>query len=115
MAITMDTRSARRPGRVPVAAAAHAIQRARAFAAATRHSRLVAVLRIAFPAAAAATLLVYALSAPPKRVPPAGNRRAVEGQSIRIRSLSQQFGDDDRTPRTFKFGQRHRIALNCPK
>jgi lipopolysaccharide export system protein LptA len=60
MAITVDTRNARRPGRVPVAAA-RVSQRARAFVAAGRHSRLVAVLRIACPVAAVAVLGVYAL------------------------------------------------------
>jgi lipopolysaccharide export system protein LptA len=61
MAITLDTRSARRPGRMPAAAIASVGQRARAFAAATRHSRLVAVLRILCPLVAIGTVGVYAL------------------------------------------------------
>jgi len=60
MAITLDTRNARRPGRVP-AVVASVGQRARAFAAAKRHSRLVAMLRILLPLAAIGIAGVYAL------------------------------------------------------
>jgi lipopolysaccharide transport protein LptA len=62
MAITVDTRNARRPGRVP-AAAGRVGQRAKAFVAAQRHSLLVAVLRIACPLAAVGILGFYALVA----------------------------------------------------
>jgi len=60
MAITLDTRNARRPGRVP-AVVASVGQRARAYAAAKRHSRLVAMLRILLPLAAIGIAGVYAL------------------------------------------------------
>jgi lipopolysaccharide transport protein LptA len=61
MAITMVTRNARRPGRAPAAAAARVSQRARAFAAARRHSWVVAVLRIVLPLTALGILCAYAL------------------------------------------------------
>ena len=61
MATTINSRNARQPGRVTAAAALRITQRARAFASAQRHSRLVAALRIACPVAAVATLAVYAL------------------------------------------------------
>ena len=60
MAITVDTRNARRSGRTP-AVSARVIHRARAFAAARRHSRLVAVLRILCPLVALGIVAVYAL------------------------------------------------------
>jgi LPS export ABC transporter protein LptC len=60
MAITLDTRNARRPGRMP-AVVASVGQRARAFAAAKRHSRLVAMLRILLPLAAIGIAGAYAL------------------------------------------------------
>lgn len=60
MAITHDTRNARRPGRMP-AVVASVGQRARAFAAAKRHSRLVAMLRILLPLAAIGIAGVYVL------------------------------------------------------
>jgi len=56
MAITMDARVAHRPG-----PAARIGERARAFAAAQRHSRLVRLLRVALPLAAGAILVVYLL------------------------------------------------------
>ena len=59
MAITMDTRSARRPVGLPTTAVVRAGQRARAFAAAQRHSRLVRLLRILLPLAALTTLGLY--------------------------------------------------------
>jgi lipopolysaccharide export system protein LptA len=61
MAITFDTRNARRPGGAPAAVVARITQRARAFAAAQRHSRLVSLLRILLPLAALATLAAYVL------------------------------------------------------
>jgi LPS export ABC transporter protein LptC len=61
MAITLDTRNARRPGRMPSVTIASLSQRARAFAAAKRHSRLVAVLRILFPLVAIGIVGVYLL------------------------------------------------------
>ena len=61
MAITIDSGNPRRPGRMPAVAVARITQRARAFAAAKRHSRLVALLRILFPLAAIGTLAVYAM------------------------------------------------------
>jgi lipopolysaccharide transport protein LptA len=62
MAITFDTRNARRPGRPPAGAMARISLRARAFAAAQRHSRLVMALRIVLPLAALATLAIYAVA-----------------------------------------------------
>jgi LPS export ABC transporter protein LptC/lipopolysaccharide transport protein LptA len=61
MAITIDARNARPPGRAPSGALARVSQRARAFAAAQRHSRLVAALRIVLPLGALATLAVYVM------------------------------------------------------
>jgi lipopolysaccharide transport protein LptA len=61
MAVTIDTRNARRPGRVPAAATARVSLRARAFAAAQRHSLLVRLLRFLFPVAACGILGAYAL------------------------------------------------------
>jgi lipopolysaccharide export system protein LptA len=61
MAITVDSRQARRPGRTPGAAATRVGQRARAFAAAQRHSRLIGVLRVLCPLAAATVLAGYGL------------------------------------------------------
>ena len=61
MAITLDSRSARRPGRTPVVTIASLSQRARAFTAAKRHSRLVALLRILCPLTALGIVGVYAL------------------------------------------------------
>src|SRR5262245_6604328 len=61
MAITLDTRNARRPGRMPAITGASLSQRARAFAAARRHSRLVAVLRVACPLVAIGIVGVYVL------------------------------------------------------
>jgi lipopolysaccharide export system protein LptC len=62
MAITVDTRNARRPGRAPAAVVARVSQRARAFAAAQRHSRLVAILRVLLPLVALTTLAGYLLT-----------------------------------------------------
>jgi LPS export ABC transporter protein LptC len=62
MAITLDTRSARRPSRMPAVTIGSLSQRARAFAAAKRHSRLVAVLRIVCPLVAIGVVAVYALT-----------------------------------------------------
>jgi lipopolysaccharide export system protein LptA len=62
MAITLDTRTARRPGRMPAVGMASIGQRTRAFAAAKRHSRLVAVLRILCPLAALAVVGVYVMA-----------------------------------------------------
>src|SRR5262245_21001864 len=61
MAITVDTRNARRPGRAPAEAVARLTQHARAFAAAQRHSRLVATLRVLLPFAALVALTGYGL------------------------------------------------------
>lgn len=61
MAITVDTRNARRPGRMPAVTIGSLSQRARAFTAARRHSRLVAVLRILCPLVALGVVAVYAL------------------------------------------------------
>ena len=61
MAITLDTGNARRPGRTPAVTVARVSQRARAFAVARRHSRLVAVLRIVCPLVAIGIVGVYAL------------------------------------------------------
>jgi hypothetical protein len=61
MAITLDTRQARRAGRVAAVPVVRVGQRAHAFAAAKRHSRLVAALRIVFPLAAIAIVGVYVL------------------------------------------------------
>jgi LPS export ABC transporter protein LptC len=61
MAITIDARNARPPGRAPSGALARVSQRARAFAAAKRHSRFVAALRIVLPLGALATLAVYVM------------------------------------------------------
>ena len=62
MAITLDTRNARRPGRMPAVTVVRVAERARAFVAAKRHSRLVAVLRILCPLAAIGIVGVYALT-----------------------------------------------------
>jgi lipopolysaccharide transport protein LptA len=59
MAITMDTRNARRNVGLPTGAVVRAGQRARAFAAAQRHSRLVRLLRVLLPLAALTTLGIY--------------------------------------------------------
>jgi lipopolysaccharide export system protein LptA len=61
MAITIDSGNPRRPGRMPAVAVARVTQRARAFVAARRHSRVVALLRIVFPLAAIGTLAVYGM------------------------------------------------------
>ncbi len=61
MAITLDTRNARRPGRMPAVTIGSLSQRARAFTAAKRHSRLVAVLRILCPLVALGVVAIYAL------------------------------------------------------
>jgi len=61
MAVTIDTRSARGPGHMATASIAHIGARARAFAAAQRHGRLVRLLRIGFPLAAGGILLTYLL------------------------------------------------------
>ncbi len=60
MAITFDTREARDAGRTGVRVGAGVADRARAFALARRHSRLVRLLRVALPLAAAGILAVYA-------------------------------------------------------
>jgi lipopolysaccharide export system protein LptA len=62
MAITLDTRNARRPGRMPAVTIASVGQRARAFAAARRHSRVVAMLRILCPLVAIGIVGIYALA-----------------------------------------------------
>jgi lipopolysaccharide export system protein LptA len=59
MAITMDTRNARRAVGLPTSAVVRAGQRARAFAAAQRHSRVVRLLRVLLPLAALTTLGIY--------------------------------------------------------
>jgi lipopolysaccharide export system protein LptA len=59
MAITIDTRNGPRPGRMSAVALSRVGERARAFAAAQRHSRVVRLLRIVFPLAAAGILSVY--------------------------------------------------------
>jgi len=61
MAITFDTRDARDAGRTGARASAGAADGARAFAIARRHSRLVRLLRLALPLAAAGILAAYAL------------------------------------------------------
>jgi lipopolysaccharide export system protein LptA len=61
MAITIDSGNPRRPGRMPAVAVARVTQRARAFAAAKRHSRVVALLRIFLPLTAIGTLAVYGM------------------------------------------------------
>ena len=61
MAITFDTREARSAGRTGARAGAGVSDRARAFAVARRHSRLVRLLRIALPLTAAGILAAYAL------------------------------------------------------
>ena len=61
MAITIDSGNPRRPGRMPAVAVARVTQRARAFVAARRHSRVVALLRILFPLVAIGTLAVYGM------------------------------------------------------
>ncbi len=61
MAITFDTRDARNAGRSGTRASAGVVDGARAFAIARRHSRLVRLLRIALPLAAAGILAAYAL------------------------------------------------------
>ena len=61
MAITFDTRDARNAGRSGTRASAGVVDGARAFAIARRHSRLVRVLRLALPLAAAGILAAYAL------------------------------------------------------
>jgi lipopolysaccharide transport protein LptA/LPS export ABC transporter protein LptC len=63
MAITLDTRNARRPGRMSTATIASLSQRARAFAAAKRHSWVVAVLRVVCPLVAIGIVGAYALIA----------------------------------------------------
>jgi len=60
MAITIDTRDARGLGRTDGAAASLA-ERARGFAAARRHSRLVRLFRLALPLAALGVLVTYVL------------------------------------------------------
>jgi lipopolysaccharide export system protein LptA len=55
----MDTRNARRAVGLPTGAVVRAGQRARAFAAAQRHSRLVRLLRVLLPLAALTTLGIY--------------------------------------------------------
>ena len=61
MAITFDTRDARNAGRSGTRASAGVVDGARAFAIARRHSRLVRLLRLALPLAAAGILAAYAL------------------------------------------------------
>ncbi|MBX9589734.1 MAG: LPS export ABC transporter periplasmic protein LptC [Hyphomonadaceae bacterium] len=61
MAITFDTRDARDAGHTGVRASARVADRARAFAIARRHSRLVRLLRVALPLAAGGILAAYAL------------------------------------------------------
>jgi lipopolysaccharide transport protein LptA len=61
MAITFDMRHARDAGRTAARADASAGDRARAFAIARRHSRLVRLLRVLFPLAAGGILAAYAL------------------------------------------------------
>jgi lipopolysaccharide export system protein LptA len=60
MAITMDIRDG--PGQRPAASIGRIGERAKVFAAAQRHSRVVRLLRIAFPLAAGGTLAVYLLT-----------------------------------------------------
>jgi lipopolysaccharide transport protein LptA len=61
MAITIDSRQARRPGRTPAASLARVSlsHRAKAFAAAKRHSRLVRLLRMLCPLSAVGVLAAY--------------------------------------------------------
>jgi lipopolysaccharide transport protein LptA len=61
MAITFDTRDVRSAGRSGARARAGAVDGARAFAIARRHSRLVRLLRVLLPLAAAGILAAYAL------------------------------------------------------
>jgi lipopolysaccharide transport protein LptA len=61
MAITFDTRDARNAGHSAARARAGAVDGARAFAIARRHSRLVRLLRLLLPLAAAGILATYAL------------------------------------------------------
>lgn len=62
MAITFDTRDARNAGRSGTRASASVVDGARAFAIARRHSRLVRLLRVLLPLAAAGILAAYALT-----------------------------------------------------
>jgi lipopolysaccharide export system protein LptA len=62
MAITIDTQNARRAGRLAAVASVRVGQRARAFAAANRHSRLVAMLRVLLPLVALGIVGAYALA-----------------------------------------------------
>lgn len=61
MAITFDTRDPRDAGRTRVRANAPVADRARAFAVARRHSRVVRLLRVLLPVAAVGILAAYAL------------------------------------------------------